>query len=419
MKRYGKLVIIVGLAILSIGIYYIQPIFTAEKRPEFTVSAKSGDKTLIENMSLEGYYYENNFYGMGTEVEIAKEGTTYYYPTQPYLNQLQDSVSGNEKMIQLQKDYRSFMRGKEPYLVNYFEDDSILAYAEITLDSLSAVTEDSEFLIEVLDKKTNDVLSFSVDFPKATDYASVYVEDVQVANNKLMVVTNGYSINSENGQDEQHLYSIDLPNEKIEKDEKIQLDLIDAKGKQIQYVELMNTGNDIYSSKTLVYRVTLDVPQAEMEVYDENEMITQSVFGLIGVNIETGEQFLIDVSDELGNPALGNRIAMENSTLYFYKMNDTTLSIYSYSLEQKELVEVESVELSAEQLKALKTEVAVQVNDGIIFFVESSKVKDKAMQIMAIDTNSGELVFEGAIEGEVNQSAKRDELYLSKVLFQQ
>ncbi|WP_407370914.1 hypothetical protein [Carnobacterium sp.] len=418
MKRYGKLGIIAGLVILSIGIYYIQPIFSAETRPEFTVSAKSGDETLIENMSIEGYYHKNNNYGAGTEVEIAKEGTTYY-STQPYLNQLQDSVSANEKLTQLQKDYRSFMRGKEPDLVNYFEDDSILAYADITLDSMSAVTEDSEFLIEVLDKKTNDVLSFSVDFPKATDYISMYVEDVQVANNKLMVITNGYSINSENGQDEQHLYSIDLPNEKIEEDEKIQLDLVDEKDKQIQYVELMNAGNDIHTSKILVYRVTLDVSQTEMGIYDENEIVNQPIFGLIGVNIETGEQFLIDVSDELDNATLGNTIAIENSVMYFYKINDTTLSIYSYSLEQKELVELESVELTAEQLKVLRTGVVVQVNNGIVFFVESSKVTDKDMQIMAIDSNSGEVVFEGAVEEKVNQPAKRDELHLSEVLFQQ
>ena len=41
------------------------------------------------------------------------------------------------------------------------------------------------------------------------------------------------------------------------------------------------------------------------------------------------------------------------------------------------------------------------------------------MQIMAIDSNSGELVFEGAIEEKVNQPTKRDELDLNEVLFQQ
>lgn len=415
MKRYGKLIIIATLVILSFGIYYIQPIFAAETRPEFSVEAKNGDKTLIDNISVEGYYQANNFYGIGTETEITKDGTTYY-PTQSYLSQLQGSVSDNEKMTQLQKDYRSFMRGKEPSLVNFFEDDSILAYVEITTDYLSAVTEDSEFLIEVLDKKTNDVLSFSINFPKAADYYSMYVEDVQVANNKLLVVTNGYSISSENGPDEQHLYSIDLPNEKIEKDEKIQLDLIDPKDKEIQYVELLNAGNDLHSSEFLVYQVVLDVAQTEM--YVENDIITLPVFGLIGVNIETGEQFLIDVSDEVGNQALGNTLPMENSTLYFYKTNDTTLSIYSYSLDQKELVEVESVELTAEQLATLKTDVVMQVKDGVFFFIESSNITDRNMQIIAIDSNSGELVFEGAIEEKDDNSANKNELYLSEVLFQ-
>lgn len=415
MKRYGKLIIIVTLVILSFGIYYIQPIFAAKTRPEFIIKAKKGDKTLIDNISVEGYYQASNFYGMGTETEITKDGTTYY-PTQSYLSQLQGSVSDNEKMTQLQKDYRSFMRGKEPSLVNFFEDDSILAYVEITTDYLSAVTENSEFLIEVLDKKTNDVLSFSIEFPKAADYYSIYVEDVQVANNKLLVVTNGYSISSGNGPDEQHLYSIDLPNEKIEKDEKIQLDLIDPKDKETQYVELLNAGNDIHSSEFLVYQVVLDVAQTEM--YVENDIITLPVFGLIGVNIETGEQFLIDVSDEVGNQALGNTLPMENSTLYFYKTNDTTLSIYSYSLDQKELVEVESVELTAEQLATLKTDVVLQVKDGVVFFIESSNVKDRNMQIIAIDSNSGELVFEGAIEEKDDNLANKNELYLSEVLFQ-
>ncbi|MDN5372808.1 MAG: hypothetical protein PWR19_1854 [Carnobacterium sp.] len=415
MKRYGKLIIIVTLVILSFGIYYIQPIFAAETRPEFIIKAKKGDKTLIDNISVEGYYQASNFYGMGTETEITKDGTTYY-PTQSYLSQLQGSVSDNEKMTQLQKDYRSFMRGKEPSLVNFFEDDSILAYVEITTDYLSAVTENSEFFIEVLDKKTNDVLSFSIEFPKAADYYSMYVEDVQVANNKLLVVTNGYSISSGNGPDEQHLYSIDLPNEKIEKDEKIQLDLIDPKDKEIQYVELLNAGNDLHSSEFLVYQVVLDVAQTEM--YVENDIITLPVFGLIGVNIETGEQFLIDVSDEVGNQALGNTLPMENSTLYFYKTNDTTLSIYSYSLDQKELVEVESVELTAEQLATLKTDVVLQVKDGVVFFIESSNVKDRNMQIIAIDSNSGELVFEGAIEEKDDNLANKNELYLSEVLFQ-
>ncbi len=181
MKRYGKLSVIAVLVVLTIGIYYIQHIFAAETKPEFTISEKKGDQELIEDMTIEGYYYENNLFGTGTDVEITTEGTTYY-SNQPYQNQRQGSVSANKKMAQLQKEYRSFMRGKNHFLTNFFEDESILAYAEITTNNFSSVTEESEFKIEVLNKKTEEVLSYSVDFPKTTEYVSIYVEDVQVAN---------------------------------------------------------------------------------------------------------------------------------------------------------------------------------------------------------------------------------------------
>lgn len=49
----------------------------------------------------------------------------------------------------------------------------------------------------------------------------------------------------------------------------------------------------------------------------------------------------------------------------------------------------------------------------------STNVTNKDIQIMGFDSNFRELVFEGAIEEKVNQSAKRDELSIYRVLFQQ
>ncbi len=405
------------IVVLTIGIYYIQPIFVAETKPEFKITKKSGNQELIKNMTIEGYYFENNLFGIGSELEITPNGTTYY-ANQSYQKQLQGSVSANKKMAQLQEDYRSFMRGKDHFLTNFFEDESILAYAEITTNRFSSVTEDSKFRIEVLNKKTKEVLTYSVDFPKTTEYVSIYVEDIQVANNKLIVVTNGYSSNNEDMEDEQHLYSIDLPNEKIEKDEIIQLDLVDLKGKQIQYVSLMNDAMNITSSEFLVYRVELADTQAEMEMNEANQEPSLPEYGLIGVNIATGEQFLIDISKEASRQDLGITLPIENTTLYTYKVNQTRLSIYAYQLDQKELVEVESVELTASQKAALKESMTLQVNEGIAYFVSNSNAADKELQIMAFDINSGELVLEGSIDEKISEPVKRDEFGLSGILFQ-
>ncbi|MER2002415.1 MAG: hypothetical protein ABS862_07310 [Carnobacterium inhibens] len=413
MKRYVKLIIIAVVILLSIGVYYIQPMFSADERPEFKIIANSGDETLSENMVLKGYYSENVMLGMGIgdDIKITPKGTTYYSDSS---NRFQSQLSGSdyEKINQLQEDYRSFMRGKEPSLANFFEDDTLLAYAELTTNNYSSVTEDEEFKIEVLNKKTNKESSFSVDLPKGTNYSYMYIEDIEVANNQLIIVTNGYSLNNENEQDEHHFYSVSLPNEKIEKDERLQLDLVNLDGKQIQYVELLSGMNTVQTSKFLVYRVEIGDAQSETELYE-------ATYELIGVNIESGEQFLIDLSDEVGNQALSSAFSIEKDILYFYKKNKETITIYTYSLEQKELREMETAELSEAQKTALKEEITLSVHNGTAFFVNNDKIKGKDQQIMAFDLESGKAVFEGALIETKKQSATNSELYLYEVNFQE
>ncbi|WP_034537050.1 hypothetical protein [Carnobacterium inhibens] len=419
MKRYVKLIIIAIVILLSIGVYYIQPMFSADERPEFKIIANSGDETLSENMVLKGYYSENVMLGMGIgdDLKITSKGTTYYSESTNSF-QSQTSESDYEKINQLQEDYRSFMRGKEPSLANFFEDDTLLAYAELTTNNYSSVTEDEEFKIEVLNKKTNKESSFSVDLPKGTNYSYMYIEDIEVANNQLIIVTNGYSLNNENEQDEHHFYSISLPNEKIEKDESLQLDLVNLDGKQIQYVELLSGMNTVQTSKFLVYRVEIGDEQSETELYEDQE-IYETTYELIGVNIETGEQFLIDLSDEVGNQALSSAFSIEKDILYFYKKNKETITIYTYSLEQKELREMETAELSEAQKTALKEEITLSVHNGTAFFVNNDKIKGKDQQIMAFDLESGKAVFEGALIETKKQSATNSELYLYEVNFQE
>ncbi|AGY81992.1 hypothetical protein [Carnobacterium inhibens] len=419
MKRYVKLIIIAVVILLSIGVYYIQPMFSADERPEFKIIANSGDETLSENMFLKGYYSENVMLGMGIgdDIKITPKGTTYYSDSS---NRFQSQLSGSdyEKINQLQEDYRSFMRGKEPSLANFFEDDTLLAYAELTTNNYSSVTEDEEFKIEVLNKKTNKESSFSVDLPKSTNYSYMYIEDIEVANNQLIIVTNGYSLNNENEQDEHHFYSISLPNEKIEKDESLQLDLVNLDGKQIQYVELLSGMNTVQTSKFLVYRVEIGDEQSETELYEDQE-IYETTYELIGVNIETGEQFLIDLSDEVGNQALSSAFSIEKDILYFYKKNKETITIYTYFLEQKELREMETAELSEAQKTALKEEITLSVHNGTAFFVNNDKIKGKDQQIMAFDLESGKAVFEGSLIETKKQSATNSELYLYEVNFQE
>lgn len=418
MKRYGKLIVLAAVVLITIGFYYIQPVFKPDTKPEFALTVKKGDKSLIEDMALEGYYSENYTLGIGSEVKITTEGITYYDDA-AYLNSLQGSGLAYEKITQLQNDHKSYMRGKTPDVMNFFEDDSILAYAELDTSNFSSTTEEAQFQIDVLNKKTNDELSFSVDLPQAADYDYMYVEDVEVANNKLIIVTSGTPTNGEALQEEKHFYTISLPNEKIEKDESLQLDLLDSQNKEIQYIELVNATHNVYSSDYLVYRVELSDVPSDMELNEEEQELALSTYSLIGVNVETGEQFLIDISDEVGNQTVGNLISMEDNTLYFHEKNTEGVNVYAYSLAEKELGKVSITDLTETQIAALKDDVTMTVQNGIAIFINSYKKAGENQQIIAFDLESGKSVLEGSIEETTNQTTSKTELFLYDVIYQQ
>lgn len=91
---------------------------------------------------------------------------------------------------------------------NFYEDKAWLAYAEYEIENtFSGMTNKNEFLIEVLDKKTNETVAFEVAIPDGENYYTININDVQLLNGKVKVLTNNFS---EDSSEEAHLYVFDL-----------------------------------------------------------------------------------------------------------------------------------------------------------------------------------------------------------------
>src|SRR5699024_6372449 len=186
MKRYWKLSTLTVFIVVVLTGFFIQSSFAFSNYPEFILKHQSGDEKLGSKIEVEGNYSDHSD-SFGNSLSIDEEGTTYLQTT--YLSQLQNPFLGPE-IKQLQKKYKSFMRGKSDYIGNYYENKDTLAYVNIETDT------------------------------NFTGYAFSDVRSVTLHGDELKIITN-LSFYDESGLDkeEMHVFSIDVIEREILDDE--------------------------------------------------------------------------------------------------------------------------------------------------------------------------------------------------------
>ncbi|MGB2993820.1 MAG: hypothetical protein WBB47_14400, partial [Paenisporosarcina sp.] len=142
MKKYWKFTSIIAVIVLSIGTFYVNSAMSATQYPEFVINKKSGNAEEIKSLVLEGGYHEGSSMNYtNNHLEITSDGSEYRNGSS-----LLDLVIGRPApMIQeLQDEYRNFMRGKEN-LDSFFENNKLLAYADVKYKIGSSTSRDFKF----------------------------------------------------------------------------------------------------------------------------------------------------------------------------------------------------------------------------------------------------------------------------------
>jgi hypothetical protein len=107
------------------------------------------------------------------------------------------------------------MRGKTSQVSSFFENNHILAYADVDYNIGSLRSRDFKFDISVLSKVDGNIESFTVEIPDGEELEDVYVEDVQMVEDKLNLITQNITENNVDFFDEKHIYTIDMANQKV------------------------------------------------------------------------------------------------------------------------------------------------------------------------------------------------------------
>ncbi|MBK5484951.1 hypothetical protein JFV29_24250 [Peribacillus sp. TH16] len=210
MKRYICSIIIGMVVILSIGTYYVKVASSASGLPKYTFKTLEGSSKELDPVIINGSSLEANPY---FELLTIESNQTTYDSEKSYF----ESLTGRQdaQMGRLMKEHRSFMRGKG-FIDSFYEDSDFLAYASVNEDFTKSGNMEAKFDIALLEKKSNDESSFSLELPDQERKMNTNVVDVQLVHSKLQVLTtNDVNSNDDKQTKEVHLYTIDLANKKV------------------------------------------------------------------------------------------------------------------------------------------------------------------------------------------------------------
>ena len=367
MKKYGSLLIVVTIIVVTFSMYYIRMASAEKKMSEITFEKISGDARYFDNLIMEGTV-ENEFdfrYLTITngQVNLQKYKHLYYRPLF-WFDQLIDK-------------HKSFMRGKVPNANSYFENEEQLIYVEFLNDTEDVQVDDSlKFSIEVLNKGTDHVESMIVETKLAAPFEYFMLEHMELVGNELKLVIVLY----ENGNETAHLMTVDLKTKQLIND----LVFESPDNQELQTdIAFYNSYFNIESEKYLVYSLAESDAKMESDKFHSQQFKT--------LNLETNAINDFDVPAEL----LDNEDAMQVSEQLFHSATilDGTVILNRYNISQQNWLEPITLDLPYKVPERAtisvsfakdKSYISVETPEGTVLFI--------------VDSNSGEILYSGLMK---------------------
>ncbi len=402
MRKYWKFIAIIAVIVLSIGAFYVKTATSAEQYPEFVIQTVNGNEDEIKPLQLEGSYTGTSSMSY-TDLKISAEGSTYN--SRSFLNQMigQPPIEIKE----LQEKYRTFMRGKGYQINMFFEDEKFLTYADTDYKMGSLGSRDFKFIISVLNKETEDIDSFTLEIPESEKLEYAFMEDVQMVEGELYLITNNSMRENDNYYEEKQIYTIDVANQKISSHEPI---LQNSNGQDDSYFNTTIIRSSPMKANKHMVIVNTEYKVIEDEESSREEVVNQEIFSY---NIVTKEINKLDLPNlRLDDSQLS---FLDGSTAYFITFEGQELVVTPYSLVDNQVGKAYHIPVSGENGFAYAN--MTTVKDGKLYVASSQMTPEMNADVIVADADAGEILFKGQITLEGSSKEMDDyELYLYEIL---
>jgi hypothetical protein len=401
MKKYWKFAAIIVVIVLSIGTFHVNAATSAKQYPEFVIKTQSGDANEIKPLVLEGSYTDTTAMNyVSTNLKITTDGSTYN--SRSFL----DQVIGHPPTLikELQEKYRTFMRGKSSQVSSFFENNQLLAYADVDYNMSSLRSRNFKFDISVLNKADGQINSFTVKVPDGGEFENVFVADVQMVKDELNLITQNTMRNT--FYDEKHIYTIDMANQKISNHEAI-IQVPEGQDDTHIDVQLIRTSPKKANEHLIIVKT-------EKKVVEDTESKREEVINqeILTYNLATKEKEKINVPDlRLDENQLS---FFDGSTIYFMTLDGQELVVTPYSLVDEQIGSAFSIQLFGE--KDIVYGQMTTVKDGKLYVASSQMTSNIKGDVIVADAHSGETLFKGQL-ALVDSSIEKGqfELYINEM----
>jgi len=403
MKKYWKFTATIAVIVFSIGAFYVNSALSAPQYPEFAIQTQSGDVEEIESLVLEGGYHEGYVMSYtNTHFKITSEGSEYRDG-----GSLIDQVRGQPSPIikDLQKKHRDFMRGKGQNIDLFFENDMLLAYADVKYNMSASPSRDFKFDISILNKDDGKATSFNMNVPDTSVADYIYIEDVQLIGNELKLITHNTIRKNESYFNEQHIYTLDISAGTITSNEKI-FSIPQEQGNSYVDARLINT-NPLQANENIVFLTTQNnfIQEEGSDGFKESS----SSIELLSYNLKTQEKETIELPESLKDSQVS---FLDDSTIYFSEFSEQSLVVTPYSIEDNQAGSEFTIQLS----DAISNEgppPIIIVKENKLYAVSSISDFKTNASVAVINAKTGESLYEGEVVSKnIPKSTQEFELYI-------
>lgn len=373
MKKYSKMIIVCFVIITAISFYYIQLAIASKNAASFTIETTSGDKKEIDNLMLQAGYQSGDSH---RQLYISKDVATL----QKRRSIISDLNTPYEISMfqQYFQEHRNFMRGKYLAPGNFFEDEGRIIHTTAPGSGKEVMKGNPLTLaVAILDKKSNDSLSFDVSTTAPVSYNFLLINNVYADNDEMKILVTGYP---SNGGAELHLYTVDVNKKILLYDALLAKETSDG---DINSTIRTFTDENKYQKDYFVYMIDKYKRQEE----GAPKFISRQLYLY---NNKNNENEKLTIPEELAPKV--DSLLLQGSDIFipFFSSND--LQLNRYNIEKKQWEKPIHIQLASEVHNEM--EPFLQIANGKIYLAESTS---GGHLFFIYDLRTGQSLYEGKI----------------------
>ncbi|ASK61474.1 hypothetical protein CFK37_04440 [Virgibacillus phasianinus] len=411
MRKYWKAALVIAVIVFGVGAYYVNAAISAPQKPEFVIKKQSGDEKEVQSIVLDGSY-QVGFHG--EPLQLTSTGTRYDSEVSFF-----DRLNGfqKNKITELEKEYRSFMRGKNGDINAYFEDNQYLVYADVEYKRNDLKPSDFRFKIAVLDKQDDKATSLNLSVPNESNLDWVMIEDVQKKNDQIVVMTQNHVRDSGNRKVEVREYRFDISNKKLVENKKI-MSQEESENTQTD-IYMMNESSPLEKHENVVFaKVVTEFKPANQDQVAEGPEVEEILSDYISYNYDRKEKNHIKLPESIKKAVETDGIDsnMFNGTkVYFMRFNEKGITITPYSLNNRRIEDEISLSMQINNKYGGMPPITT-IRDGKVYAASPISDQNTKSNIVVADLKSGKTVFKGEIiSKEPTQTNREYELYFHQL----